>query len=326
MGPACFIWLNIFHRFTIVQSVIHPVTCSVCQRVNFNGFRYKCQKCRKYQMCQDCFWRGRLSHSHQLNHQMKEYTSYKSAAKQFSTSLRNSIFCKPNRQAINSQFRTQQQQQQQQNNLSSKSQSISISYSSRQQQQQQQQQELRQQSYLSTFAPEQEISNCCGTPTSMINNSNNNNCESSPINKCNSLTHMNSERRSPFTSTQQQQQHQQQSHSSVCFHNNNENQDKKYTSVPIQRIKMSVSPPSPVPVQIISNNNHESTTSSPHNHPHNHSHTKYRNNNDPSPVTTLFNLNNKSEQNHQKKQQILSNSLKISNNNNNNKRFEDNSK
>ena len=76
VGPACFIWLNVFHRFTVVQSVTHPVTCNVCQRTNFNGFRYKCQKCRKYQLCQDCFWRGRVSHSHQLTHQMKEYTSY----------------------------------------------------------------------------------------------------------------------------------------------------------------------------------------------------------------------------------------------------------
>ncbi len=76
VGPACFIWLNIFHRFTIVQNVTHPVTCNVCQRSHFNGFRYKCQKCRKYQLCQDCFWRGRVSHSHQLTHQMKEYTCY----------------------------------------------------------------------------------------------------------------------------------------------------------------------------------------------------------------------------------------------------------
>ncbi|CAF0800154.1 unnamed protein product [Brachionus calyciflorus] len=96
-GPPCFIWLNIFHRFTIVQNVQHSVKCGACERTNFNGFRYKCQKCRKYQLCQDCFWRGRISHSHQLSHQMKEYTSYKSAAKQLSSSLKRSFFCKPNK-------------------------------------------------------------------------------------------------------------------------------------------------------------------------------------------------------------------------------------
>ncbi|RNA11887.1 dystrobrevin beta-like isoform X1 [Brachionus plicatilis] len=100
-GPPSFIWLNIFHRFIVVQNVQHSVKCCACERSNFNGFRYKCQKCRKYQLCQDCFWRGRISHSHQLTHQMKEYTSYKSAAKQFSNSLKRSFFCKPNKNPAN---------------------------------------------------------------------------------------------------------------------------------------------------------------------------------------------------------------------------------
>lgn len=60
----------------LVQNVIHPVTCNVCQRNTFIGFRYKCQKCRNYQLCQDCFWRGRISGAHRLTHQMKEYTVY----------------------------------------------------------------------------------------------------------------------------------------------------------------------------------------------------------------------------------------------------------
>jgi hypothetical protein len=75
-SSTCLIWLNVFHRFTLVQNVIHPISCSVCERSNFNGFRYKCQKCRKYQMCQDCFWRGRVSSTHLLTHQMKEYTIF----------------------------------------------------------------------------------------------------------------------------------------------------------------------------------------------------------------------------------------------------------
>ena len=75
-GPPCFIWLNIFHRFTIVQHVEHPISCSACDKSKFNGFRYKCQKCKRYQLCQDCFWQGRVSHSHQLSHQMKEYSYY----------------------------------------------------------------------------------------------------------------------------------------------------------------------------------------------------------------------------------------------------------
>lgn len=40
------------------------------------GFRYRCQQCHNYQLCQDCFWRGHASGSHSNQHQMKEYTSW----------------------------------------------------------------------------------------------------------------------------------------------------------------------------------------------------------------------------------------------------------
>lgn len=75
-SPICFIWLTTFHRMILVQNIIHPIKCSACNRNHFLGFRYKCQKCRNYQLCQDCFWRGRVSASHRNTHQMKEYTSY----------------------------------------------------------------------------------------------------------------------------------------------------------------------------------------------------------------------------------------------------------
>lgn len=40
------------------------------------GFRYRCQQCHNYQLCQDCFWRGHAGGSHSNQHQMKEYTSW----------------------------------------------------------------------------------------------------------------------------------------------------------------------------------------------------------------------------------------------------------
>ena len=40
------------------------------------GFRYKCQRCHNYLLCQDCFWRGRVSGSHTNQHEMKEYSNY----------------------------------------------------------------------------------------------------------------------------------------------------------------------------------------------------------------------------------------------------------
>lgn len=56
--------------------VNHPITCDACRRDNFTGFRYRCQKCHNFQMCQECFWRGRVASSHTIEHDVKEYTSY----------------------------------------------------------------------------------------------------------------------------------------------------------------------------------------------------------------------------------------------------------
>ncbi|XP_021373881.1 dystrobrevin beta-like isoform X3 [Mizuhopecten yessoensis] len=94
-GPQCLMWLPILNRMAQVENVFHPVQCEGCHRESFMGFRYKCQRCYNYQLCQDCFWRGRTSGNHSNDHDMKEYTSYKSAAKQIGHNLKKSIKCVP---------------------------------------------------------------------------------------------------------------------------------------------------------------------------------------------------------------------------------------
>ncbi|CAF1152483.1 unnamed protein product, partial [Didymodactylos carnosus] len=46
-------------------------------------------------LCQDCFWRGRISDDHQLDHEIKEYTYFQSPVKEFRQSLRRSFQCVP---------------------------------------------------------------------------------------------------------------------------------------------------------------------------------------------------------------------------------------
>ncbi|XP_058825275.1 dystrobrevin beta isoform X2 [Topomyia yanbarensis] len=94
-GPACLVWLALLHRLATVETVVHPTICSVCLRENFTGFRYRCQRCHAYQLCQDCFWQGRVSLNHQNDHEVKEYSSYKSPSKQIGHSLRKSFRCVP---------------------------------------------------------------------------------------------------------------------------------------------------------------------------------------------------------------------------------------
>ncbi|XP_071478082.1 dystrobrevin beta-like [Diadema antillarum] len=89
-GPQSLMWLPLMHRMANVENVFHPVECSHCHSDSMMGFRYKCQRCSNYQLCQNCFWRGYTSGNHTTEHEMKEYSSYvqKSPAKKMGKALK----------------------------------------------------------------------------------------------------------------------------------------------------------------------------------------------------------------------------------------------
>ncbi|XP_014743648.1 PREDICTED: dystrobrevin beta, partial [Sturnus vulgaris] len=76
----------------------HPVECSYCHCESMMGFRYRCQQCHNYQLCQNCFWRGHASGTHSNQHQMKEHSSWKSPAKKLSHAISKSLGCVPSRE------------------------------------------------------------------------------------------------------------------------------------------------------------------------------------------------------------------------------------
>ncbi|XP_028831147.1 dystrobrevin alpha isoform X3 [Denticeps clupeoides] len=102
--PQCLVWLPLMHRLANVENVFHPVECSYCHSESMMGFRYRCQRCHNYQLCQDCFWRGHASGSHSNQHQMKEYTSWKSPAKKLSSALSKSLSCASTREPMHPMF------------------------------------------------------------------------------------------------------------------------------------------------------------------------------------------------------------------------------
>ncbi|XP_038665209.1 dystrobrevin alpha isoform X13 [Scyliorhinus canicula] len=102
--PQCLVWLPLMHRLANVENVFHPVECSYCHSESMMGFRYRCQQCHNYQLCQDCFWRGHASGSHSNQHQMKEYTSWKSPAKKLTNALSKSLSCASTREPLHPVF------------------------------------------------------------------------------------------------------------------------------------------------------------------------------------------------------------------------------
>ncbi|KAM8782904.1 dystrobrevin alpha isoform 8-T11 [Rhynchonycteris naso] len=102
--PQCLVWLPLLHRLANVENVFHPVECSYCHKESMMGFRYRCQQCHNYQLCQDCFWRGHAGGSHSNQHQMKEYTSWKSPAKKLTNALSKSLSCASSREPLHPMF------------------------------------------------------------------------------------------------------------------------------------------------------------------------------------------------------------------------------
>uniref|UniRef100_A0A669CJI1 Dystrobrevin, beta a n=1 Tax=Oreochromis niloticus TaxID=8128 RepID=A0A669CJI1_ORENI len=96
--PQCLIWLPLMHRLANVEHVYHPVSCSYCRSNGMTGFRYRCLRCRGYQLCQNCFWRGNTSGSHSNKHQMKEHSSWKSPATKIGRALSRTLGCVSSRE------------------------------------------------------------------------------------------------------------------------------------------------------------------------------------------------------------------------------------
>uniref|UniRef100_A0A673AGW3 Dystrobrevin beta-like n=1 Tax=Sphaeramia orbicularis TaxID=375764 RepID=A0A673AGW3_9TELE len=96
--PPCLVWLPLMHRMASVEHVYHPVSCSYCRSNGMTGFRYRCLRCRGYQLCQNCFWRGNASGSHNNQHQMKEHSSWKSSATKLGRALSRTLGCVSSRE------------------------------------------------------------------------------------------------------------------------------------------------------------------------------------------------------------------------------------
>uniref|UniRef100_A0A673AGW8 Dystrobrevin beta-like n=1 Tax=Sphaeramia orbicularis TaxID=375764 RepID=A0A673AGW8_9TELE len=103
LARSCFpqqkrVMLNMFLDIRFLADFYHPVSCSYCRSNGMTGFRYRCLRCRGYQLCQNCFWRGNASGSHNNQHQMKEHSSWKSSATKLGRALSRTLGCVSSRE------------------------------------------------------------------------------------------------------------------------------------------------------------------------------------------------------------------------------------
>ncbi|EFX89387.1 hypothetical protein DAPPUDRAFT_190748 [Daphnia pulex] len=90
--PQSVVWLPVLHRLAASESARHQSKCNVCKATPIIGLRYRCLKCLSFDMCQTCFFTGRVSKHHKLTHPMQEYCTTTTSGedlKDFTRTLRN---------------------------------------------------------------------------------------------------------------------------------------------------------------------------------------------------------------------------------------------
>ncbi|XP_058941147.1 dystrophin isoform X1 [Pocillopora verrucosa] len=99
--PQTIVWLPTLHRLAVSETVKHESKCNVCKMYPIVGFRYRCLKCFNFDMCQGCFWSGRVSKQHKIGHPTQEYclvSTQKEDMKDFAKVMRNKVSKKKKRQ------------------------------------------------------------------------------------------------------------------------------------------------------------------------------------------------------------------------------------
>lgn len=71
--PPFLAWLPVFFRFCSSRNVAHSVKCAFCLRNPIVGLRYSCLECLSFNLCQTCFFSGKICRSHKVSHPMVEY-------------------------------------------------------------------------------------------------------------------------------------------------------------------------------------------------------------------------------------------------------------
>lgn len=67
------VWLPVLHRLSAAETAKHQAKCNICKQYPIIGFRYRCLKCFNFDMCQKCFFAGRVTKTHKFSHPMQEY-------------------------------------------------------------------------------------------------------------------------------------------------------------------------------------------------------------------------------------------------------------
>ncbi|XP_050988600.1 utrophin isoform X1 [Labeo rohita] len=73
LEPQSMVWLPVLHRVAAAETAKHQAKCNICKECPMVGFRYRSLKHFNYNVCQTCFFSGRISKDQHLSYPMVEY-------------------------------------------------------------------------------------------------------------------------------------------------------------------------------------------------------------------------------------------------------------
>nr|XP_055029031.1 utrophin-like isoform X1 [Misgurnus anguillicaudatus]XP_055029032.1 utrophin-like isoform X1 [Misgurnus anguillicaudatus]XP_055029033.1 utrophin-like isoform X1 [Misgurnus anguillicaudatus]XP_055029034.1 utrophin-like isoform X1 [Misgurnus anguillicaudatus] len=73
LEPQSMVWLPVLHRVAAAETARHQTKCNICKDCPMVGFRYRSLKHFNYNVCQMCFFSGKVIKDHHLSCTMVEY-------------------------------------------------------------------------------------------------------------------------------------------------------------------------------------------------------------------------------------------------------------
>ncbi|XP_061760711.1 dystrophin isoform X4 [Nerophis ophidion] len=73
LEPQSMVWLPVLHRVAAAETAKHQAKCNICKECPIIGLRYRSLKHFNYDICQSCFFSGRIAKGHKMQYPMVEY-------------------------------------------------------------------------------------------------------------------------------------------------------------------------------------------------------------------------------------------------------------
>ena len=94
LEPQSIVWLSVLHRIVAAQNISHPAICAICKECPIVGLRYRSLRHFRYNICQSCFFSGRVATRNKFCYPFGEYctpTTSASNLKDFAKILKNKM-------------------------------------------------------------------------------------------------------------------------------------------------------------------------------------------------------------------------------------------